>query len=395
MDELVTLSRPLLAALPLWALKGAALLLVAGLADLFLRSRPAALRHLVWGGTLAGLLAMPLLPGLLPPLAMTVELPAAMASVARARPLPYPEARSAERIRLRRPRSRRRAAPSDPRQRRRRIPGTPGIRPSRRGHERAAGDRPRRHTRSPGARRRPSERPAAADRAGALACRSGHRHPATPQRLPRWLPFLAWGVGAAAVATRFGLSLSPPAGPPSRRPPAGRRLARPRRILRAAARPRPPGAPPRELRHRGADDLGHPAPGRAAARGRRTVARGAAAQRPAARAGARAPRRRARPRRLAARLRPPLVRSAGLAGRAPSPPPRRARVRRPGAARRLAPLALRGSPARGGARAAPRAPFARGDPADGAPAAALRPHRGDPRRGSASGVRSAAPQRRP
>src|SRR5687768_306458 len=96
MDELVDLSRPLLAALPAWALKGAALLLAAGIADLLLRRRPAALRHLVWGGTLAGLLAMPLLPGLLPPLEMTVELPAALASVARARTQPNAEARSAE-----------------------------------------------------------------------------------------------------------------------------------------------------------------------------------------------------------------------------------------------------------------------------------------------------------
>src|SRR5687768_355465 len=93
MDELVDLSRPLLAALPAWALKGVALLLAAGLADLLLRRRPAALRHLVWGGTLAGLLAMPLLPGLLPPLEMTVELPPALA---RAQAWAYPDAQIAE-----------------------------------------------------------------------------------------------------------------------------------------------------------------------------------------------------------------------------------------------------------------------------------------------------------
>jgi beta-lactamase regulating signal transducer with metallopeptidase domain len=74
----------LFAAAPEWAWKGAALLAVAVIADFALRHRAAALRHLVWSGTLAGLLALPLAQPLLPELALPLPLamPAAPAGLA-------------------------------------------------------------------------------------------------------------------------------------------------------------------------------------------------------------------------------------------------------------------------------------------------------------------------
>ncbi|HEX2188985.1 MAG TPA: M56 family metallopeptidase [Longimicrobiaceae bacterium] len=56
------------------ALRGSVLLLAAGAATLLLRGAPAAARHLVWALAFAGLLALPLLPRLLPP--VEVPLPA-------------------------------------------------------------------------------------------------------------------------------------------------------------------------------------------------------------------------------------------------------------------------------------------------------------------------------
>jgi hypothetical protein len=72
--DATTVARELAAAVPAWAWKGAALLALALAADLALRRRAAALRHLVWSGSLVGVLALPLAQPFLPELAVPLPL---------------------------------------------------------------------------------------------------------------------------------------------------------------------------------------------------------------------------------------------------------------------------------------------------------------------------------
>lgn len=90
-DLLTELAGPWVAGLLDASLKGTALLLAATVAARLLRSRPAAMRHVVWAGALVGLLALPVLSGTLP----SVEVPGVPDLPARLGGVTSPEAPAA------------------------------------------------------------------------------------------------------------------------------------------------------------------------------------------------------------------------------------------------------------------------------------------------------------
>ena len=79
--------------LPDAALRGAALLTVTLVVARLLRSQPAALRHVLWTGAIAGVMTMPLL-SMVAPVRVTVDIPWQIALPEGASPEPHVAARA-------------------------------------------------------------------------------------------------------------------------------------------------------------------------------------------------------------------------------------------------------------------------------------------------------------